>query len=59
MFGVGGRTVHSPKENDLRVVSRFVPDIVILEIGTNDLPKFGPEIVGSAIEDSVVYISAW
>lgn len=56
LFGVGGRTVHSPKENDLRVVSRFATDIVILEIGTNDLPKFGPEIVGSAIEDSVVYL---
>ena len=27
-----------------------------LEIGTNDLPKFGPEILGSAIEDSVTYL---
>ena len=38
------------------MVSRFAPDIVILEIGTNDLPKFGPEIVGSGIQDSVVYL---
>ena len=42
------------KENDLHVVSRLAPDIVILEIGTNDLTKLGPEIVGSAIEDLVV-----
>lgn len=37
------------------MVSRFAPDIVILKIGSND-PPLGPEIVGSAIKDSVVYL---
>ena len=38
------------------MVSRLAPDIVILEIDTDDLPKFGPEILGSVIEDSVAYL---
>ena len=54
LLGVGGRTVHSVKESDLHVVSRLAPDI--LEIGTNDLTKLGQEIVGSAIEDLIVYL---
>jgi lysophospholipase L1-like esterase len=53
LFGVGGRTVPSFRERDLHVVSSFCPDIVILEIGTNDLSQTGPEVVGSEIEDLV------
>ena len=44
LFDVGGRTVHSMKENDLRVFL-VSPLTVILEVGTNDLTKLGPEIV--------------
>ena len=29
------------------------PDIIILEIGTNDLTRVGPEVVGSEIDDFV------
>ena len=39
--------------NHLHVVRGLAPDIVILEIGTNDLSKLPPEKVGSAIEDLV------
>jgi hypothetical protein len=37
----------------LGVVARLSPDIVILEIGTNDLSLLPPEVVGSEIEDLV------
>ena len=39
--------------NDLHVVRDLAPDIVILEIGTDDLSKLQPEKVGSAIEHLV------
>ena len=44
LFGVGRRTVHK---------LRLAPDVVILEIGTNDLSVLGPEMVGSSIEELV------
>ena len=53
LHGVGGRTVQTPQANDLHVVRDIAPDIVILEIRTNDLSKLPPEKVGSAIEDLV------
>ena len=53
LFGVGGRTVEKLLRHDLHVVSALTPDIVILEIGTNDLSSTRPEVVGSAIEDLV------
>ena len=37
MHGVGHRTVAKLRKHDLGVVSGLCPDIVILEIGTNDL----------------------
>ena len=46
MEGVGGRTVPKLRKFDLHVVKRMTPDIIILEIGTNDLTRNGPEIVG-------------
>ena len=52
-YGVGGRTVQTLQANNLHVVRDLAPDIVILEIGTNDLSKLPPEKVGSAIEDLV------
>ena len=53
MYGVGGRTVPKLKKFDMGVISKISPDIVILEIGTNDLSNTPPEVVGSDIEDMV------
>ena len=38
--GVGGRTVAKTLQFDLLVVSSFRPDIVILQLGSNDLVTF-------------------
>lgn len=53
--GVGGRTVDKLSALDLHCVQRLKPDIVILEIGSNDLcqPGVKPETVGSNIETLV------
>ena len=55
--GLGGRTVLKLRMFDLHVVKRLSPDIIILEIGTNDLTRSGPEIVGSEIDDFVRFLS--
>ena len=51
LFGVGGRTVEKLRRYYLHVVRR--PDVVILEVGTNDIVDVGPEVVGSSIEEFV------
>lgn len=56
LHGVGGRTVATLRSFDLHVIRRLSPDIVILEIGTNDLSRFPPEVVGSAIEELVQFL---
>lgn len=43
---------------NLHVVRQLMPDIVILEVGTNDLPSVAPEVVGSSIEDLVVTLKS-
>ena len=53
-FGTGGRTVAKIKNFDLKTVARFLPDVVILEIGTNDLSNKPPETVASEIDDLAV-----
>ena len=53
LHGVGGRSVAKLRSFDLHVVEQIAPDIVILEIGTNDLVHKRPEIVGSEIESLV------
>ena len=53
LFGVGGRTVNKIKPFDLVNVSHFAPDVVISEIGTNDLCNKPPEMVGSQIDELV------
>ena len=53
MHDIGGRTVRKVRNRDLGVVARLSPDIVILEIGTNDLSLLPPEVVGSEIEELV------
>ncbi len=52
-MGLGGRTVQKVTDFDLGNVSTFAPDVVLLEIGTNDLASLAPEVVGSHIEDLV------
>ena len=51
LFGSGGRTVSKVLQYDLNNVVLFAPDIIILDIGTNDLTVKSPEKVGSDIDD--------
>ena len=53
LHGVGGRTVARLRSLDLHVVERIAPDVLILEIGTNDLVDSSPEVIGSEIESLV------
>ena len=54
LFGVGqDRTMKKIKDFDFGVVFRFAPDVVILEIGTNDLCNISAEVVGSEIDELV------
>lgn len=53
LHGVGGPTVKKLRLYDLGVVSALKPDVIILEIGTNDLGANRPEVVGSGIVDLV------
>lgn len=56
VHGVGGRTVPKLWKHDLLYVSRLHPDIVILEIGTNDLSVEDPNVVAASIEVLVRYL---
>ena len=53
LYGQGGRTVRKCLAYDLDVVRNLSPEVVILEVGTNDLTELAPEVVGSAIDDLV------
>ena len=53
LHGICRRTVAKLRSFDLHVVTSISPDVVILEIGTNDLSLEPPEVVGSAIEELV------
>ena len=53
LYSVGGRSVEKVRSFDLPVVKQLEPDIVILELGTNDLVDIHPEVVGSQIESLV------
>ena len=44
--GTGGRIVEKVKKYYISVISSFKPDIIILEIGTNDLCSLPPEVHG-------------
>ena len=59
-YGVGGRTVDKLSKYDLSVVDRLKPEIVILELGSNDLSpsEARPEQVGSNIESLVQLLHA-
>ena len=51
--GVGKPCVETLRSCDLGVLRSYAPDIVILELETNDLSRLPPEVVGSAIDDLV------
>ena len=54
LYGVGGRKVSDVQSRDLHIIESFAPDILILDIGTNDLNTGKPEVIGSAIDDLIV-----
>lgn len=56
LFGIGGRTVPKLREYDLHALERFLPQIVLLEIGTNDLSHASPEVVAKEIVDFVSFL---
>ena len=59
LHGVGGRKVSALKHHDVHAITRISPDILVLEIGTNDLSAgIRPEVLGSAIDDLIVYINS-
>ena len=49
--GIGGRTVSKTREYDLGIVEEFAPNVVIMQLGTNDLTTISAVETGSAIED--------
>ena len=49
--GVSGRTGSTTLELDLNVIESFHPDIVIMQLGSNDLIDSDPLHVGWAIDD--------
>jgi len=51
--GVGGRTVAKTIQYDLPVIASFALDIVILQLGNNDLSQLDPLVMGSSIEELV------
>jgi len=54
--GVWGRTVAKVLKYDLSVVKEFGPDIIILQLGTNDLVNSSPLTVGSSLEHLVTVL---
>ena len=52
-YGVVGLTVSKTLQLDLNVVKSFRPEIVIMQLGSNDLADSDPLHVGSAIDDFV------
>ena len=57
--GVEGRTVAKALQYDLPVAASSAPDIVILQLGTNDLSRLDPLVVASSIEDFVTILHTY
>ena len=57
-IGIGGRTVPKTLQFDIAKVKALQPEIIILELGSNDLCSVGrrPESVGSDIEHLVSFL---
>jgi hypothetical protein len=58
VHSVGGRTVPKLRKLDMGAITTISPDIVILDIGTNDLAPAPPEVVRSDIEELVCSLVA-
>ena len=56
--GVGGRRVARTIRNDLHVMQSVSPDIVIVQLGTNDLSFRAPLLMGSDPEELVRLVHA-
>ena len=54
--GVGGRTVERTLKFDTHVLHSFRPDIVIFQLGGNDLVTISTLHVGSALDEFVHYL---
>ena len=54
--GVGGRTIAKVVKYDLGVAKDFGPDIIILQLGSNDLVDSSALTVGSHLEDLVMLL---
>lgn len=54
--GVGGRTVAKVRKFDLSIIRRLSPDIIVLELVSNDLTKLPGQTVGSELETLVRYL---
>ena len=49
--GIGGRTITKTIQHDLHVIESFNPDIVIIQLGSNDLTSETALRVGLAIDN--------
>ena len=54
--GVGGRTIGKVRKFGLGIIRRLNPDIIVLELDTNDLTKLPARAVGSELENLVRYL---
>ena len=50
---VGDRTIPKFRKFDFNVVRQLVPDVIIVELGSNDLVELSPQTVGSELESLV------
>jgi len=50
-YGIGGHTVTKTVQNDLDMIKSFKPDIVLIQLGSNDLTGETALRVGSSIDD--------
>ena len=51
--GVGSRTIPKFRKFDFNVVRQLVPDVIIVEFGSNDLVQLSPQTVGSELQSLV------
>ena len=52
--GIGERTISKVIRHDLGIVEEFAPEIVVIQLGTNDLSSLSAVETGSALEDFLV-----
>ena len=46
-----GRTISQVIQHDLGIVEKFAPEIVVIQLGTNDLSSLSAIETGSALKD--------